>query len=191
MRLELKGLSKRFGNHWVFRNLDLAFKSGKIYGVFGPNGKGKTTFLLILSAYYKAEEGHIQLFADEIGVQDFQEKISIAGPMVDLIQEFTVLEHYQFQYKNGFPVAQVFDLSVFENTLCKHLSSGSKQKLKLNLVLGIDRPIVLLDEPFMNLDVASQSTALSFLNQLKLKKIVIVASNRMEETHLFDSLLVL
>ncbi len=191
MRLELKNLGKQYGNHWVFRHVNFNFKSGKIYGVFGPNGKGKTTLLMALSSFLRPEEGDIQFVNDQNEILESHENISLAGPMVDLIQEFSVKEHCRFQRQNGFDVAEVFDLSAFENTLCKHLSSGSRQKLKLNLLLGIDKPVLLLDEPFMNLDAVSQQSALQYLHILKEKRIVIVASNRVEEIHLFDSLLVL
>lgn len=191
MRLELINLGKRFGNHWVFRHLNFAFKSGEIYGVYGPNGKGKTTLLMVLSNYLRAEEGEIQGFNNDNPAEELSEKISLGGPMVDLIQEFTVEEHYAFQRQNGFASAPVFDLSAFSKRLCRHLSSGSKQKLKLNLLLGIDNPVVLLDEPFMNLDAASQKQVLAYLHELKKDRIIIIASNRIEEVHLFDSLFVL
>jgi ABC-type multidrug transport system ATPase subunit len=191
MRFELNNLGKRFGNHWVFRHLNFAFKSGEIYGVYGPNGKGKTTLLMVLSNYLRSEEGEIQYFNNEGATSEFDEKISLGGPMVDLIQEFTVEEHYAFQLQNGFASAHVFDLSAFSNRLCKHLSSGSRQKLKLNLLLGIDKPIILLDEPFMNLDATSQKQVMTYLHELKKDRIIIIASNRIEEVHLFDSLFVL
>jgi len=191
MLLEIRNFGKKFGQHWIFRHIDFDFKSGKIYGVFGPNGKGKTTFLMTISSFVRPEEGDIQLFNDQNEAFNFQDNISLSGPMVELIQELTVKEQYAFQIKNGFEVAYVFDLKMFDNTLCKHLSSGSKQKLKLNLLLGLKKPVLLLDEPFMNLDAVSQQTVLQYLNAIKEKQIVIVASNRLEETCLFDSLLVL
>lgn len=64
--LEVKGVTKRFGGLTAVNKVDLTITKGKRHVIIGPNGSGKTTFINVLTGYYRPEEGSIKLFGDEI-----------------------------------------------------------------------------------------------------------------------------
>jgi branched-chain amino acid transport system ATP-binding protein len=66
MILEVKGVTKRFGGLTAVNNVDLTVTKGKRHVIIGPNGSGKTTFINVLTGYYRPEEGSIKLFGEEI-----------------------------------------------------------------------------------------------------------------------------
>ena len=65
MEIILKDLAKRFGNKWVFRNLNSNFGIGKIYGIEGRNGTGKSTLLQIISGFLSHSKGEVLYRLDD------------------------------------------------------------------------------------------------------------------------------
>ena len=59
--IELVNIEKRFGNKRVLRNINLNLQEGKVYGLFGPNGVGKTTLLKIMAGYNKKTSGEYKI----------------------------------------------------------------------------------------------------------------------------------
>lgn len=59
MKIEVKNVSKKFKNNYVFKNVNLSFEEGRIYGLSGRNGSGKSVFLKIFCGLYSPTEGTI------------------------------------------------------------------------------------------------------------------------------------
>lgn len=191
MKIQLQGIAKRFNYDWIFQGIDWSFEEGNIYAITGPNGSGKSTLLRIIAGLLTPSDGSIQWFSDgrEILREDIFKQVSVTGPYIDLIQEFTLKENIAFQhnmkpYRNGYFIEEVMELSGLKKHAGKTLqyfSSGMQQRLKTTLALLADTSVVLLDEPATNLDAAGVQWYLDLLKQHHQNRIIIIASNQERE----------
>jgi ABC-2 type transport system ATP-binding protein len=187
MRVELKGVSKRFRMEWVLRQVDLVFEPGKRYAVTGPNGSGKSTLLKILSGHLTPSQGKINfsLQGQALEVANVYEHLSYAAPYIELLEELTLLESLQFHTRfkplsSGLDASAVVELLGFERARHKpvrNFSSGMKQRLKLALALCSATPFLLLDEPTTNLDQEGVAWYRRLVEAYAPGRLLIIASN--------------
>jgi ABC-type multidrug transport system ATPase subunit len=191
MILELLDAGRRFNKTWIFRHLNLKLETPDTLAVLGPNGSGKSTLMMLLAGHLSPSEGRIS-FTDQgkaIENTDFFKCISFAGPSLELIEEFTLEELLDFQislkgsYKNiGY--SELITRSGLEHAGKKQIrlfSSGMKQRVKLLLACSSNTPVLLLDEPLMNLDEQGVLWYKEMLDFYVKDRIVIVASNNIRE----------
>ena len=192
MRIEVENLGKKFRNEWIFRRFNFNFSLGNAYAITGPNGSGKSTFLQVLSGFLPTNEGVIKYYNHNnsaIEVEDIFRQISYTSPLLELIEEFTLVEHIQFHtrlkplqhIKNSEEFMDLVDLKAHAHKQIKFFSSGMKQKLKLGLCLFSNSPILFLDEPTTNLDINTKKWFLENINMIKQNKLIILASNDVNE----------
>ena len=191
MKVELQGISKRFGTQWVLKNASCQFGENGVYGISGPNGSGKSTLIQIISGYLSPSQGkvHYQQAAQPIPREDIYRYLSIAAPYIDLIEDLTVAEIFQLCRDFGTLSSQlqwqdflsVSELGENRNQLIKHLSSGRKQRLKVSLALCTDSPLLILDEPSSYFDRESKNWFYELLAKSTENKTVIIASNEEED----------
>ena len=149
----------------IIRNLNLEMGAGAIHGILGPNGSGKTTFLNLLSGELVADEGTLEINGEDLE-RDHIAWLPTHPFFYPLItgREYLAL----FELKNaGFDVEgwnQVFELPL--DMLVDEYSSGMKKKLALMGVLSYDRPVLMLDEPFNNLDLDTNRIVADLLRKL-------------------------
>lgn len=187
MQIIIENLGKKFRNEWIFRRLNHTFESGNAYAITGANGSGKSTLLQVISQFIPANEGEIRFLNNKsiIGIDNIYKHIAFSSPLLELIEDFTLLELVQFHQKlkpfdNELTCQQFIekiDLQNQKNKQIKFFSSGMRQKVKLGLCLFSNAEVLFLDEPGTNLD---QNTKNWFLENIKLiinKKLVILASN--------------
>lgn len=187
MEINLNNIAKRYLYDWIFRNINLHFKSSTRYAILGSNGSGKSTLLKILSGHLSPSKGTIlyKIDGQEISKEDIYQKISFASPYIDLIEEFTLVETIQFhqQFKpfiNNLDTEAFLDLIQLKKSKNKEVrffSSGMKQRLKLGLAICGDTPILLLDEPTATLDEKSVEWFHQLLEQYADNRLIIIASN--------------
>lgn len=186
MQIVLDNIGRRFNKEWIFKGLQYTFNSGEKYAILGPNGSGKSTLLSVLMGNLSPSEGKLNYFnGQEITVENIFEYISFAGPYLDLIEEFTLLEtidfHFQFKKpKEGITQAEILALLGLQNSAdkaLKHFSSGMKQRTKLALAFCSDTPILMLDEPTSNLDSQGISWYQDLLNNYCSNRTLIIGSN--------------
>jgi ABC-type multidrug transport system ATPase subunit len=185
-------LGKRFNRDWIFKNLDLNFKSNNTYAITGPNGSGKSTLLQVLSSIMPYSEGKITYSSDEktiIPEDDIYKSLSIAAPYQELIEEFTLSEQIDFhlnfkKFKEGISKELFIEILQLKKSAQKELryfSSGMKQRVKLGLALYTDTPILFLDEPTTNLDAQGISWYQQGIKENLINRLVIVCSNQKHE----------
>jgi len=187
MQISLQQAGKRFNKEWIFRNLDYTFEPGQHYALIGNNGSGKSTLLQIIAGYSSLTKGNIQWSGND-HTTIFQQ-ISFAAPYLELVEEFTMIEQFDFQttFKNLQPSISVNDiierigLKEAAHKQIRYFSSGMKQRLKLALAILSDTPLLLLDEPCSNLDKEGYTLYAELIEQYALHKLIIVGSNDPQE----------
>lgn len=197
VKIEIKDASKKYINEWVFKNLDLDLHNST-YAIVGPNGSGKSTFLQCLSGLVPISKGNISynLNGKNIAVEDIFSSISIVSPALELIEEFTLHEVFEF-HKNfkslAFGSSAEFAEAIFlRKSLHKQLknfSSGMKQRVKLGLAFFSESKILLFDEPTTNLDENGCNWYTTECLKIPSDKLVIVASNQKHEYEFCDALI--
>lgn len=186
MEIILENIGKRYNQEWIFRGIDFSFSSGTQYAILGSNGSGKSTLLQVIAGNYLPSEGAISYILDKqkVASEKAFELVSIAAPYLDLIDEFSFEENLAFanRFKSFlYPVKEMIELSGLSkagNKELKYFSSGMKQRARLTLAILCASPILLLDEPTMNLDKKAIEWYRELLTGHMQNKIIFVCSNQ-------------
>ncbi|AOM81461.1 ABC transporter ATP-binding protein [Salisediminibacterium beveridgei] len=164
--MELKGVSKTFGETEVFHRIDLQAEQGTIISLVGPSGCGKSTLLRSVAGLSSFSEG--QLF---IQGEDMTQIKAEKRPVVLMFQQpllfphFTILENvtYGLKYgkqkvkkderiRRGMALLEKVELEAYADRYPNQLSGGQQQRVSLARALILNPSLVLLDEPFASLD---------------------------------------
>jgi ABC-type multidrug transport system ATPase subunit len=186
-QISLIGAGKRFNKDWVFQSLNVDFVQGQHYALIGNNGSGKSTLLQVIAGFTNLSKGTIEW--DNADSQTIYDQISIAAPYLELVEELTTLEHFEFHAKfksltENISIQEMIQLIGLEKSTHKQIryfSSGMKQRLKLALAIFSTTPILLLDEPCSNLDKEGYALYKQLIQQYAMQKLIIVGSNDPEE----------
>jgi simple sugar transport system ATP-binding protein len=158
--LEAKNISKTFGNIKALENVNFYLRKGKIHGLLGENGAGKSSLMNILSGIYQPEKGSI--FINEIKQKSLNPESASELGIGMVHQEFRLIESFSIEdnltlsksniYQNNFKEAyekysEIFSLSVKPEKAVSELSVGEKQKIEIMKLIFKDSKIMLLDEP--------------------------------------------
>src|SRR5690554_4243776 len=184
--IEVKQLSKSYGDKMVLDELSMAIPKGKITSLIGPNGAGKSTLLSIISRLIDQQEGSVLLNAKNIASYKSRilaQQLSILKQSNHLELKLTVRELVSF---GRFPYSQgrltkedkqkvdeailFLDLKEIENNYMDELSGGQKQRAFLALVVAQDTEYILLDELLNNLDMKHSVQIMKTLRELCQKK---------------------
>lgn len=191
LTIRAESLSKRFNKEWIFQELTYEFRQGKTYAITGPNGSGKSTVMQILWGQMPPSSGSLSYFQGDERIPDdlIYQKVSIATPYMDLIDEFTLTEQVAFHFKTkpikpGYSIQQVIEtmyLTGAKHKFIANFSSGMKQRVKLGLAFLTDTPVLFLDEPGTNLDQQAMAWYQAHLNMEIPGRLILIASNQPEE----------
>ena len=191
MRLEVRNLSKSYGKNEVLKEIDFDFESGKIYGLIGRNGSGKTTFFNCLNEDVAVDEGKFYL-EDEYGRNYLNTSdigYVISTPVVpEFLTGREFLEFYidinKDRITNLKTVDEYFDLVKIDkesqNKLLKDYSHGMKNKMQMLINIISNPKVILLDEPLTSLDIVVQEEMKKLLKSLKKDHIIIFSTHILE-----------
>lgn len=182
---------KRFNRDWIFRNADLTFLPGHSYAITGSNGSGKSTLLQTVAGSIEVSEGKIEWRVNNtsIDANNIYSFLTISAPYVEVIEEMSAAEFLQFhqQFKpliRSISISEILKLVGLEKAAkrqIRYYSSGMKQRLKLAQAIFSDAPLLLLDEPCTNLDVAGYELYHKLIKDYAKNKTIIVSSNDVNE----------
>ncbi len=188
--IKIVNVTKKFGENKVLDDVNLIFEPGKIYGIQGKNGSGKTMLMRAISGLLSLNEGEVEVFGEVIGVdRDFPKSAGILIEHPGLLPEISGFENLKTVMSINKIVSDEeikkamsnFDLDPNSNLKVKKYSLGMKQKVGILMAI-LERPqVVILDEPTNGLDEASVEKFKDMILNLKDdSRVIIVASHDRE-----------
>ena len=190
MKLVIENLKKNFEQKEVLKNINFTFESGKIYGLLGRNGAGKTTFFNCLNEDLDIDEGEFYLKEDKklkIEAQDIGYVLSTPNvPEFLTGREFLkfFIEINQERIENPKTIDEYFDLIKIDvedrDKLLKDYSHGMKNKMQMLVNIIMNPKVLLLDEPLTSFDVVVAEEMKNLLKSIKKDHIIIFSTHIME-----------
>ena len=191
MKLVVENLSKNYGKKVVLQNINFTFEEGKIYGLIGRNGVGKTTFFNALNEDIDITSGNIKLIDN-----NYNNKLSSSdiGYVIStpIVPEFlTAKEFLKFFIEiNKDDIKEIKDLDYYfdlvkidkddQDKLLKEYSHGMKNKIQILINFISNSKVLLLDEPLTSLDIVVQDDMKKLLKQMKKNHIIIFSTHILE-----------
>lgn len=189
MKLEIKDITKFFGEKQVLKGISFSAESGKALGLLGRNGAGKTTTIRILMDVFHANRGEILLDGKKFEPRKVQ--IGYLPEERGLYPKRVILEQMVYlarlrgvskteAVENSRKWLKRLEVIQYEKNLLETLSKGNQQKVQLASTLVCDPEIVILDEPFSGLDPVNSQILQEVVKELIADgKIVIFSSHQM------------
>lgn len=182
-RLEFSGLYRSFGPLSVLRNVAGAAGAGELLLVTGANGSGKSTLLKCLAGLLAPDRGMIELSlgGHSLTPAEIRRSVGYAAPDLAFYEELTTEENLLFFARlRRLPPARVGELldrvGLPADRAAGALSSGMRQRLRWCWAMLHRPPLLLLDEPFQNLDEPGRQAGLDFLAEHLDHGIAVVAN---------------
>ncbi len=181
--LRCEGLTKKYGGLVALNNVNLSVESGKIIGLLGPNGSGKTTFIKILNGLLTATSGKIFINGMEPGVET--KKIVSYLPDSPFLNSWMTVEQLVTQFSDFYEDFRpdlayklLSNLGISPEAKLKTLSKGNKEKVMLILVMSRNAKLYVLDEPIAGVDPATRDYIIStILNNYNKDSSVIISTH--------------
>ncbi|OPJ57271.1 ABC transporter ATP-binding protein [Alkalithermobacter paradoxus] len=194
-RIDLINISKSFDEKTILDNINLSVCEGEMVSLLGPSGCGKSTTLKIISGIIKPEYGDI-LFND-VSVMNIP--VEKRGAII-VFQDYLLFPHMTVEDNIGFglkmakvkksirkekvkELLHLVHLNGYEKKYPNELSGGQKQRVAIARALAVDPKVLLLDEPFSNLDIKLRDSMREFVMdiQKRLKITTILVTHDKEE----------
>ncbi len=182
MSIEIRDVSKRFGDFHALRNVNLDIGSGELIALLGPSGCGKTTLLRIIAGLETADQGSI-LFSgeDTTDVHVRERQVGFVFQHYALFRHMTVFENVAFGLRvkprsqrpseaqikaKVMDLLKLVQLDWIADRYPSQLSGGQRQRIALARALAVEPKVLLLDEPFGALDAKVRKELRRWLRRL-------------------------
>ena len=154
-------VTKRFGSKTALNDLDISIERGRIVGLLGPNGSGKTTFIKLANGLLHPDSGTIHIddrlpgpetravvsyLPDRMYFADWMKVKDLAGMFEDFYSDFSRQKARDMMDKLG----------IDEKDRIKNMSKGTKEKVQLIFVMSRNADLYILDEPIAGVDPAAR-----------------------------------
>ena len=191
MKLVIENLSKSFDKKCVLKNINFTFESGKIYGLLGRNGAGKTTFFNCLNEDLKCDSGEFYLSDGKSNkiIESSDIGYVLSTPVVpEFLTGREFLKYFidinKGSIKDLKTIDEYFDIVKIDmedrDKLMKDYSHGMKNKMQMLIYLIASPNILLLDEPLTSFDVVVAEEMKELLKKMKKNRILIFSTHIME-----------
>ena len=178
--IEIKGISVSYDDHAVLQSVSITLHPGKIHGIVGLNGAGKTSFFNLLAKLIKPDAGNVLLNNKPISIRDsaYLETVNYFYSGITGNEYLKIFSQTNREF-NLQVLQQYFKLPLDE--LIAHYSTGMKKKLALLAILKQDKPLYIFDEPFNGLDLETNKLLEVILETLRKKNKMILLSSHVIE----------
>jgi ABC-2 type transport system ATP-binding protein len=159
--LEVKNISKSFDGKKIIDNISFNVESGKIVGLLGRNGCGKTTILKMINDLLTIDSGEILIEGQKISektkeIISFLPERTYLEPEHTVEQVFTFFEEFYKNFDRQKAENLLKDLDLDINSKLSKMSKGMKEKVQLILVMSRTAKLYILDEPLAGVDPATR-----------------------------------
>ncbi len=213
--LEIKNISKSFSNKKVLDVINLEIESGEISSIFGYSGEGKSTVLKIICGILKQDGGDVILNAKNINnLESCERRTPLVMDEPLLFPNMNVIENIEFGLKlnlnkrnpvndNGKnkklfyspkEIMELLGITGLEKRYPGEISMGQAQRVSLARALIVNPEIILMDEPFSNLDIISKTKVRKLIKDLnrELKISILLVTHDIEDVvNLSDKMFIL
>lgn len=194
----LEGVSKSFDGVCALDDVSLTIPEGRIIGITGPNGSGKTTMLKIMAGFYADYQGRVTIDGFEPGAET-KARVAYLPDKEGLPESMEVSEMIKlyraffddFDEEKCRELLGMFDIS--EKSMPREMSKGVIDKLQLSLLMSRDARLYLLDEPIGGVDIEARDHVLDLiLDNFNPKGTMLIVTHLVHDIErLFDSVIVL
>ncbi len=170
LAIEATGLVKAFGTTRAVDGVDLAVRSGSVYGVLGPNGAGKTTTIRMLATLTAPDSGSAQVLGHDVVREGaaVRRKVSLTGQLASVDEELTGRENLILLGRllglgrvsakaRADELLDAFGIAEAAGRLVKHYSGGMRRRLDIAASIVVTPRVMFLDEPTTGLDPRSRN----------------------------------
>ena len=205
--IELKEVTKNFGHKTVLDQVSLKIEEGKIYGITGRSGCGKTTLLNIIGGIEKATFGDVNILGyQNVSPRGFKVKKLLRYHLSFLFQNYALSDNDTVEY--NLKMALIYNKTVknkklaiahalnkvglkgYEKNKIHELSGGEQQRVAMARLLLKPTDIILADEPTGNLDVENRNMIFELLAELnKMGKTIILVTHDLELANKCDEVI--
>lgn len=189
--IDVSNVTKKFGDATVLWNINIRFEEGKIYGIVGRNGSGKTVLFKLIIGYMRPSDGQVRVYGKEVGKdKDFAEEIGVIIENPGFLKGYTGYKN--LEYLAG--IRKVIGKKEIRDSMERvgldpdsrkkvgKYSTGMKQRLAVAQAIMEDPRILILDEPMNSLDDQGVEDIRKMLLQLKEEgKTILLASHNRED----------
>ena len=165
--LEIKNLTKCYKkNNPVLDNMNLEIPAGKIIGLLGPNGCGKSTLIKLICGLLQPNSGEILVDSNPVGekskaVVSYLPERTYFNSQMKVLELLDFFEDFYSDFDRERALKLLSDLKINPESKLKTLSKGTKEKVQLILVMSRNAKLYLLDEPIAGVDPAAREYILS------------------------------
>ncbi|MCA9173917.1 MAG: ABC transporter ATP-binding protein [Planctomycetales bacterium] len=188
-------LTKKYGDMYAIRNINLELNQGDLFGLLGPSGAGKTTTMRIIATLLNPTSGEAHVCGHSILTKpkEIRQLVGFMPDFFGVYDDMKVIEYLEFfaaAYRIRGPerrrrcneMLEVVDLDCQRDAYTNTLSRGQTQRLGLTRVLLHDPQVLLLDEPLSDLDPREHIEMRNLLRRLgSMGKTIIVSSHILPE----------
>ena len=200
MSLEIKNLTKKFGEQTALNNINIEIKKNEIIGLLGPNGAGKSTLMKSIVGVLMVDEGEIIFDGKNIAENEIQtkEKIGFLPENNPLYNDMYVKEYLQFvadihkiQKEKVDEIIDLVGITPEKSKKISQLSKGYKQRVGLAQAILHEPDLLILDEPTNGLDPNQIIEIRNVIKEIGKEKTVILSTHIMQEVEALCSRVIL
>jgi ABC-2 type transport system ATP-binding protein len=181
--LQLHHVTKKYKKHVAIDDLTLNLPAGKIIGLLGPNGSGKTTIIKLINGLLQAESGEIVIdgfrpSVDTKKIISYLPDTTYLGDEMKIKDVVTYFEDFYSDFSREKAQKLLKDLNLDPTEQLKNLSKGNKEKVQLILVMSRNAKLYILDEPIGGVDPAAREYILrTIINNYSEDSSVIISTH--------------